>query len=172
MSLQTVTVSQILNVIKDLNGSHSFGHEGLDTNSLKLVAESVAAPIADIVNKSIAAKKFPSRWKFGRLIPLYKGGKKDQLDPGSFCPISMLPAISKVMEKVVQSQVVKHMDTHGLWHGSLHSYRKFHSSTTALAEVTDTAIIASEDKKVSTAIAIDESSAFDTINHAILLRKL
>ena len=170
--LQHVSVSQVVSIIKDLNGSHAFGHEGIDTSALKLVGESVAAPIADIINKSISARKFPNRWKFGRLIPLYKGGKKDRLDPGSFRPISMLPAISKVTEKFVQSQIVQHMDKHGLWHGSIHSYRKFHSSTTALAQVTDSAIEASEEKKISTAIAIDESAAFDTLNHEIMLRKL
>ena len=125
-------------------------------STMYLVAECVAAPIANIMNKSISAKKFPSRWKFGRLIPLYKGAKKDQLIPESYRPISMLPAISKVTEKFIQSQLVSHMDRNGLWHGSLHSYRLNHSSTSALAQVTDSAITASEEKKVSAAIAVDE----------------
>ena len=84
----------------------------------------------------------------------------------------MLPAISKITEKHIQNQLVHHMECNHLWHGSLHSYRKYHSSTMALAQVTDSAIRASEEKKVATAIAVDESSAFDTINHSILLRKL
>ena len=100
LSLKPVTVCQVIKVIKDLNSSHAFGHEGIDSSSLKLVAESVAAPIASIINKSILEKKFPSRWKFGRLIPLYKGGKKDHLVPESYRPISMLSTISKVTEKV------------------------------------------------------------------------
>ena len=170
--LQPVTPLQVLSIIKDLNTSQAFGHEGIDTESLKITAESIAAPIADIMNKSISRKKFPSRWKFGRLIPLYKGANKDIFDPVSFRPISMLPAVSKIMEKYVQSQLVHHMDFHNFWHGSLHSYRRNHSSTSALAQVTDSAIVASEEKKVSTAIAVDESAAFDTVNHSILINKL
>ena len=64
------------------------------------------------------------------------------------------------------------MESHGLWHINLHSYRKFLSSTSALAQITDTAIAASEHKKIAVSIAVDESAAFDTVNHGILLRKL
>ena len=80
--------------------------------------------------------------------------------------------MSKIAKKHVQSQLVQHMDINGLWHINLHSYRKFLSSTTALAQITDTAIAASEEKKIAVSIAVDESAAFDTVNHEILLKKL
>ena len=64
------------------------------------------------------------------------------------------------------------MDSNRLWNGSLHSYRKNHSSTTALAEVTDFIAAASDDKKITASITVDESAAFDSVNHCILLKKL
>ena len=170
--IQKVTSSQVEAAIKSLNSSHAFGHCGIDSSSLKMVASSIAAPISHIINQSVLKKRFPCRWKFGRLIPLFKGGKKNKQCPSSYRPISLLPAVSKITEKIIQIQLVQHMDRYGLWNGSLHSYRKNLSSTTALAQVTDCTIAASEEKKIAAAIAVDESAAFDTIDHEILLNKL
>ena len=172
LTLQPARRSDVIDILKELNGSHTFSHDGIDTKSLKIVAEAIAAPVTDIINKSISQKKFPNRWKFGRLVPLYKGGGKDKFNPLSFRPISLLASVSKIMEKFIQRQLVQHMDTQGLWHNSLHSYRKYLSSSTALAQITDTALTASEDRKIAVSIAVDESAAFDTVNHGILIEKL
>ena len=172
LEFKNVSNLQVVNFIKSLNTSQAFGHGELDCETLKIAPESIAAPISHIINLAIRQRKFPNRWKIGRIIPLFKGGKKDKMDPSSFRPISLLPAVSKIMEKVLQSQLVYHMNSQHLWHGNLHSYRSFLSSTTALAQVTDTAITASDEKKIATTIAIDESAAFDSINHDILLNKL
>ena len=83
---QPVGTSQILKIIKEMHGSNSYGHDDLDTKSLKIIAEAIAAPITDIVNKSIEQCKFPSRWKLGKLVPLHKGGGKDLNNPDSFRP--------------------------------------------------------------------------------------
>ena len=64
------------------------------------------------------------------------------------------------------------MDVHRLWNMNLHSYRKSFSATTALAQVHDIIIEASEDGNIAAAIAIDESAAFDSISHSILLDKM
>ena len=100
------------------------------------------------------------------------GGTKNQLIPDSYRLISILPAVSKIAEKVVQSQFVAHMDKNRLWHGSLHSYRKDHSYTTALAEVCDNIFTASNEKEIAASIAVDESAAFDSLSHKIFLDKL
>ena len=64
------------------------------------------------------------------------------------------------------------MDQYSLWHGSIHSYRQSLSSTTALSQVCDEIFAASEEKEIASIIAVDESSAFDSINHEILIQKL
>ena len=84
----------------------------------------------------------------------------------------MLAATSKVLERTVQTQLVKHMDTNLLWNRSLHSYRQNHSSTTALAQIHNTTTTASDNKEIATLIAVDESAAFDTIDHIIFLNKM
>ena len=80
--------------------------------------------------------------------------------------------MSKVTEKVINHQIVNHMESNHLWNCNLHLYRKWLSSTTALAQVHDTIITASEEKEIAASIAIDESAAFDSICHSILLKKM
>ena len=172
MELQPVGTETIIEFLKDMKGSHSYGHEGIDSRTLKIVAESIAAPIAHLVNLTFRKRKFPNRWKLGRIVPIHKGGDKSPNLPESYRPISLLPATSKLVEKVVQAQLNRHMDKYGLWNQNLQSYRKSLSSATALAQVMDTAIEASEDKDIAATIAIDESAAFDSIAHPILLEKL
>ena len=172
LRLKSVTPSEVVKLIKDMGNSHSFGLDGIDSGTLKISPEAIAAPIAHIINLSIQTSKFPGRWKLGKIVPLFKGGIKSQLVPESYRPISILPAVSKIAEKVVQSQLVAHMDREKMWHGSLHSYRKHHSSTTAIAEVCDNIYTASDEREIAATIAIDESAAFDSLSHAILLDKL
>ena len=64
------------------------------------------------------------------------------------------------------------MDIYGLWNPNLHSYRKSLSSATAIAQVIYTTLEASKDKDIAATIAIDESTAFNSISHPILLEKL
>ena len=170
--IKTVTVREVISLIKELGNSRAFGHEGIDCESLKICPDAIAAPIAAIINKSIESGKFPNRWKLARIIPLHKGGGKSRIVPDSYRPISLLPAVSKLAEKVIQKQLESHMESQGLWHGNLHSYRKRLSTTTALAQVCDTYLEASDAKEIAASIAVDESCAFDSLSHHILIEKL
>ena len=91
--------------------------------------------------------------------------------PESFSPISLLPILAKVTEKVVQNKLVCHMSIKGIWNINLHSYRKLYSITTALTEVCNQIFSAADERDITATITIDESSTFDPIAHDILLRK-
>ena len=108
----------------------------------------------------------------GRIVPIYKGKGKDTNHPESYRPVSLLPAISKVVEKTVQEQIVLHMKNEHLWNDNQHAYKQNYSTTTALGQLTDIIYEAADDKLISIAMSIDESAAFDVINHQMLLQKL
>ena len=93
MKIQPVGIPEVSKIIKEMNGSLSYGHDKIDMKALKTVADSVAAPITHIINLSIHQKKFPNRWKLGRIVPIYKGGDKNPNLTESFHPISLLPAV-------------------------------------------------------------------------------
>ena len=69
-------------------------------------------------------------------------------------------------------QISKHMDQYNMWHGSLHSYRKQLSTSTALSQVSDTIFQASDDTEIAASLAVDESAAFDSLHHRIILDKM
>ena len=106
MKIQPVGRSEVLGLINELHGSHAFSHDGIDTKSLKIVSEAVAAPIADIINKSISQKKYPNRWKFGRLVPLYKGGGvRTDIIPYHFVPFCYWRLFQKLLKSMYRNKL-------------------------------------------------------------------
>ena len=75
-------------------------------------------------------------------------------------------------EKIVQTQLIHHIEINDLMSINVHSYRKMYSTMTALIEICDKIFTASDEKEVAVAMVIDESSAFNVIPHNLLLKKL
>ena len=84
----------------------------------------------------------------------------------------MLPTISKIVERVIQEQIVRHMEINHLYHPSQHAYRTGHSTSSALLELSDLIYQAAESKEIAIALSIDQSSAFNCICPDILDKKL
>ena len=172
LKIQPVGRNTTLKYLQKIGNGVSFGYDGIDGFSLKIVADILVDPINFITNLSISKNKFANKWKIGRVIPLHKGKDLDKMIPSSYRPISLLPAVSKIIEKSVQVQIMDHMSQHKLWNRNLHSYRGNHSTNTALGQLLDTIYEDSEDKLISNVMAIDESAAFDCLRPNILLEKL
>ena len=172
MKLQKVGVSHTKNLINKLGNSASFGLDKIDSISLKLISEEISVPLNFLVNLSLSKSTFANKWKMGRIVPIFKGKGKDRTLPDSYRPVSLLPAISKVIEKTVQEQVCLHMKNENLWNDNHHAYKKNYSTTTALGQLTDLLYEAADEKLISIEMSIDESAAFDVIQHDMLLQKL
>ena len=109
LSLSEVTLMETVELIKSLGNGKAFGHDHLDSLSIKLAASHLYKPIQFLINMSIRTSSFANRWKIGRLIPLFKGKKLDKTLTSSYRPISLLPVVSKVVERAVQKQVLNFM---------------------------------------------------------------
>ena len=71
----------------------------MEAKVIKLAATQLLQPITIITNLSIRTEVFPNKWKIGKVIPLFKGKRLSRTNPASYMPITMLPAISKILEK-------------------------------------------------------------------------
>ena len=106
------------------------------------------------------------------MVPLFKGGKLLKTSPASFRPISLLPITAKLVERAVQSQLSKYMEESGQISMNSHAYRRYHSTTTALLQISDMIFTATDKNLITALTTIDKSSAFDCVQHTNLLRKL
>ena len=168
-SLKNVTVGETLSAINKLGNSSAFGHNFIDSISIKSAGDILAEPIAYLINLSIDQSKFMNSWKKAKLIPLHKG---KGTDPGSFRPVAILPAISKVVEKVVHSQLIQFMEESNPLNHNLHGYRTHHSTSTAMLQISDAILQSVDANQISTIVTIDKSSAFDCVSAEILDKKL
>ena len=171
-NIKRTTELEVLKVMKSIGNSTACGLDGQDLISLKAIATSLYKPLTHLINKSIEQRKFANRWKLARIIPLYKGKQKIREQPDSYRPISLLSVTSKIVERIVQKQLADYMTTTGQLNPNQHSYRADHSTTTAWTQMTDTIFEATDQNLIAAILAVDQSSAFDCVSHAILLRKL
>ena len=125
-----------------------------------------------IVNKSLSCGVVPQCFKHALAKPLLK---KANLDPNcltNYRPVSNLPFLSKVLERIVLKQFLQHLESHSLLEPFQSAYRKCHSAETALLRVVNDLLQASDSGHVSILSLLDLSAAFDAIDHDILIKRL
>ena len=135
---------------------------------LKDGSKVLAAPIVQICNISIKLSTVPDECKIAKLKPLYKKGKKT--DPKNYRPISLLPVISKILEKVIHAQTMDFVTKKIYKFQS--GFRNFHSTDSCLSYLQDKVSKGFDSGLLTGMILIDLQKAFDTKDHKILIEKM
>ena len=113
---------------------------------------------------------FQTHGKTARVTPVYKNG--DRADKSNYRPISVLPVISRLFEKLVTNQVYKHMQDNGLFSSGQSTNLRLHSTVTHLLKNTDDWYIGLDIGRLVGLVFIDLKKAVDTVDHEILCQKL
>ena len=100
--LRHVDAQYIEKLIRQLSDSTTVGLDGISPRVPKASIYPLSVIISTLINKSLDAGIFPDGLKLARVSPIFKAG--DRTDPGNYRPISVLPAISKIYERVVHAQ--------------------------------------------------------------------
>ena len=167
----TLVDRKIVNdTIKDLSAKTSFGFDNLSTNLLKKISLSISSILSTTINQSLSTGIFPEKLKIAKVLPLFKKGKDNIFD--NYRPISLLPAISKVFEKIVFKQLYDYFLNKKLIYNSQYGFRTLHSTELATLELCDRVTSDLDKGELPVAIFLDLSKAFDTLDHNILLSKL
>ena len=121
-------------------------------------------------NLSISKSSFPEDCKIAKIIPLYKKGSRT--NPKNYRPISLLPIMSKIFERVAHNQTEEFLERNNLLYKYQSGFRKNHSTETCLNFLQDKISQGFDNGLHSGMILIDLQKAFDTINHEILFQKM
>ena len=127
---QTVTLT-----IAHIHNSNSCGSDGIQIKFIKDSLPVTISFLTCIVNTSIVTGVFPTVWKHAIVVPIHKSGNIEE--PSNYRPVSLLPVLSKVTEKIVSHQLKKHLETNRLLSKTQHGFRSNLSTTSALLMLSD-----------------------------------
>ena len=163
------TVNEVHNVIKNLKNKRK-GLDEIPIAIYKKICDIISKFICDFINNSMSTGVFPDSLKIARIVPIHKSGSKR--DTNNFRPISILPTLSKVFEKVMHKRMMKFIEKYKLLYSDQYGFRNRKSTSDAILKFTDLCYEALNDKKSTISVYLDFSKAFDTINHQLLCAKL
>ena len=167
-SFDRIDVSTVLSHLTTLDVSKATGPDGLSAAFLKEVANEIAAPLTNLYNQSLHNGMIPAGWKQSHITPVHKGGKRD--DPSNYRPISVVPMLAKVLEKIVSVQFSQYLEQNNLLHPHQGAFR-FGKSTEDILLLTVDYIVNSLDIGQSVCAAfLDLKKTFDSLDHCILLQ--
>ena len=169
-SLHPISLQALHKIIFSMRNSPARGDDGICIRVLKLAFSAIGPVLLHLINMCITTNNIPDLWKHSRVIPIHKSG--DPTDPSNFRPISILPVISKVVERTVQRQLYYYLSSNHLLSPTQHGFRPRHSTETALTIISDEILTAFDSGKISLLCLIDLSKCSDVINHEKLLNKL
>ena len=170
ISLQPLTVGELNNIVKSFNANKAPGHDNISMKIIHQSFQNIAQPLVTIINTLLSTGVFPESLKIAKVIPVFKAD-----DPTLFSnyrPISILPAFSKLFEKVMYNRLINFLNLHNILYSKQFGFRNNHSTALALIDLINNISSAIDRNETTLGIFLDLSKAFDTINHEILCQKL
>lgn len=147
--------------------SMAIGTDGIGLFMLHNCFPDILPIILHLVNSCIETSIFPKAWKSSFLLPIPKISNPTELK--DLRPISILPTLSKVIERILENQVREYIELHKILPSTQSGFRKDHSCVTALLKVTDDILEATDRGELTALVLLDYSKAFDRLNHQLLL---
>ena len=135
-----------MTIITNLPTKNSCGFDGLSTIILKYIKGIIIKRLTLIINQILDTGVFPGNLKIAKIIHIFK--KDDRTVFNNYRPISLLPIMSKVVEKVIADQMNEFFVKHRLLFDHQYGFRSGHSTEHAALELTDRIITNIDNKKV------------------------
>ena len=167
-----VTDREVYETLLKLDPNKGPGIDELDIKSMKSIGNIIAPHLEALYNLSISEGIYPQSLKIAKCVPVYKGPPLDPSSPINYRPISILTVVNKIFERILHNQLSKYLEDNNLLPSFQYGYRKNHNTSQAILDLTDYITKACSSKKVTLAVFMDLSKAFDTVDKYLLEQKL
>ena len=137
---------------------------------LKLAMPFIEDSLVYLFNTSLETSQFPDPWKIARVSPIFKDG--DKIEKSTYRPISVLPVVSRLFEKLVFNQLYQYLNDNCFINSNQSGFRELHSTVTCLLKNTNDWYSGMDTGNLAGMVFVDLKKAFDTIDHQLLCRKL
>ena len=168
-ALMMASQEEVENIILNLK-TCAEGGDGISSITLKKLKDFLVPPLTHLFNRCLEEGVFPTALKKSIVIPIHKCGKRDCIT--NYRPISLLPSLSKILEKIINKRLINYLENKNLLSESQFGFRTGRSTDDAVHIFTDFVIRQLDNKKKCLTIFLDLAKAFDTVSFPILLQKL
>ena len=134
-NLEIPTIDTVHRLLKTIDEKKSSGLDKIPNKLLKITADVIAPSLTEILAKSMYTGIFLNEWKKARVSPVYKNGAKRE--PSNYRPISVVPTVSKIFEKIIFDLPNKYFNENNLLTFFQSIFHSLHGTVTALLEATN-----------------------------------
>ena len=148
----------------------STGWDDVSPRVIRGVAKEIGRPLSGFFNYCMREGVYPGFFKVARVVPVYKG--EDPTQFGNYRPVSVLPVLSQIFERVLQSRLIEFLESMNTLVPGQYGFRAGHSTAMAVLDMVERIRAAWNGGHSALGVFIDLKKAFDTVDHGLLLAKL
>jgi hypothetical protein len=164
------TIEEISAIISQMKSKYSQGPDEIPTAIIKHLNQILSPILCYLFNKALRLGTYPDCLKIAKVIPLFKSGSS--FDTGNYRPISLLPAINKIFERLIYDRLVSFFKKYNIINENQFGFRQGYNTELAVAKFHEDTLTNLDNNYATCAILLDLSKAFDSVNRRILLQKL
>ena len=162
------STDEVAKVIDSIKPSSSFGPDSISNRLIKELKFEALDAITLVFNRCISEGIFPDIWKHGKIVPVHKSGPRNRIE--NFRPVCLFGNLGKLLECVVRQQFLNHLEH--ILPNNIFGFRPGRGTQDATGNVLDAIHRHRAKGKCVALLALDASSAFDLLNHDVIIRSL